>query len=75
MNILNAFARLRAWRQNKALRRVELENPFRMLPTDDGGESYRMECVFCKEEGNIMSRFTHAADCPAGRLEQERLTK
>ena len=44
-----------------------------MLPTDDGGESYQMECEFCKEWGNVMQSapFRHAADCPAGKLEQE----
>jgi len=51
---------------------TDLENPYRMLPTDDGGESYRMECAFCLEEGNIMSKFIHAPDCPAGKLEQAR---
>ncbi len=53
-------------------RRFKLQNPYRMLPTDDGGESYRMECVFCKEECNIMSRFQHAPNCPAGKLERKR---
>jgi hypothetical protein len=44
-----------------------------MLPTDDGGQSYQMECVFCKEWGNIMSRnpFAHTADCPAGIREKQ----
>jgi hypothetical protein len=51
--------------------RLKLENPYRMLPTDDGGESYRMECVFCKEEGNIMSKFEHAINCRAGQLEKK----
>jgi hypothetical protein len=30
--------------RRKALKRFHLENPYRMLPTYDGGESYRMEC-------------------------------
>jgi hypothetical protein len=30
---------------------ADLRNPYRMLPTDDGGESYQMECVFCKKWG------------------------
>jgi hypothetical protein len=53
------------WRERRKLKRFYLENPYRMLPTDDGGESYRMECIFCKEEGNIMSKFTHAENCPS----------
>jgi hypothetical protein len=51
---------------------TDLENPYRMLPTDDGGESYRMECAFCLEEGSIMSKFIHTPDCPAGELAQAR---
>ncbi len=51
---------------------TDLENPYRMLPSDDGGESYRMECTFCLEEGNIMSKFIHTPDCPAGKREQVR---
>jgi hypothetical protein len=47
----------------------ELENPYRMLPTDDGGESYRMECKVCLEEGSIMGKFIHKKDCPAAKLE------
>jgi hypothetical protein len=61
------------FRQRKAerqLKRFKLENPYRMLPADDGGESYRMECIFCREEGNIMSRFQHAPKCPAGKVEE-----
>jgi hypothetical protein len=52
---------------------ADLDNPYRMLPTDDGGQSYQMECVFCKEWGNIMSRnpFAHTADCPAGIREKQ----
>jgi hypothetical protein len=43
----------------------ELENPYRMLPTDDGGESYRMECKVCKAEGSVMGKFFHERGCPA----------
>jgi hypothetical protein len=53
------------WRERRRLKRFYLVQPYRMLPTDDGGESYRMECIFCKEEGSIMSKFTHAENCPA----------
>jgi len=56
---------------------ADLQNPYRMLPTDDGGESYHMECVFCKEWGNILQSapFRHTDDCPAGKLEQEEFAK
>ena len=65
--VIRRFAEfLRARKQ----RRFKLENPYRMLPADDGGESYRMECIFCKEEGNIMSNFQHAPECRAGKLEK-----
>ena len=38
---------------------------YRMLPTDDGGESYEMECLLCKAQGNILaSRFIHEENCP-----------
>ena len=38
---------------------------YRMLPTDDGGESYQMECLLCKAQGNILaSRFLHEDNCP-----------
>lgn len=56
-------------------RRFKLENPYRVLPADDGGESYRMECIFCKEEGNIMSKFQHALNCSAGELEKKQHPK
>jgi hypothetical protein len=67
-SIVELFRRRKAARQ---LQQYKLENPYRMLPTDDGGESYRMECTFCREEGNIMSQlpFQHKAQCPAGKLE------
>jgi hypothetical protein len=54
--------RIHAWRLSMANRlkddgteftQFELENPYRMLPTDDGGESYRMECKVCKAEGSV----------------------
>ena len=45
--------------------KFEIENPYRMLPTDDGGESYRMECIICKAEGSIMGKFMHLEGCPA----------
>jgi hypothetical protein len=45
--------------------KFEVDNPYRMLPTDDGGESYRMECIICKEEGSIMGKFYHKPGCPA----------
>jgi len=45
--------------------KFEVDNPYRMLPTDDGGESYRMECIICKEEGGIMGKFYHKPGCPA----------
>jgi hypothetical protein len=62
--------RFRRWKSERQLERFRLENPYRMLPADDGGESYRMECIFCREEDNIMSRFQHAPKCPAGKLEE-----
>src|SRR6266849_8619295 len=38
---------------------------YRMLPTDDGGQSYQMECLLCKAQGNILaSRFLHEDNCP-----------
>jgi hypothetical protein len=64
--------RIAEFLRGRQQRRFALENPYRMLPTDDGGESYRMECVFCKEESNIMSTFQHAANCPAGKLEKKK---
>jgi len=45
--------------------KFEIDNPYRMLPADDGGQSYRMECVICKAEGNILSKFFHEEGCPA----------
>jgi hypothetical protein len=65
------------WLRERKLRRFKLENPYRMLPTDDGGESYQMECTFCKAWGNILQRdpFVHKADCPAGKLEQKQRKK
>jgi hypothetical protein len=65
--------RIAEYLRGRKQRRFKLENPYRMLPADDGGESYRMECIFCKEEGNIMSKFQHAANCPAGKLERNRM--
>jgi len=64
--------RLAEFPRARKQRRFKLENPYRMLPADDGGESYRMECIFCKEEGNIMSKFQHAPKCSAGKLEKKR---
>lgn len=52
------------------MRRFYLLNPYRMLPSDDGGESYRMECMICKEEGSIMGKFIHDPGCKAGKLEE-----
>ncbi len=68
-----AIWQIRLLRQQKKLLRFQLENPYRMLPADDGGQSYQMECKFCKEWGNIMQRdlFVHTADCPAGKLEKK----
>jgi hypothetical protein len=41
------------------------ERYYRMLPTDDGGESYQMECTLCKAQGNILARkFIHEDNCP-----------
>jgi hypothetical protein len=42
------------------------ESFYRMLPADDGGASYSMECTLCREQGNIMSQspLKHANDCP-----------
>jgi hypothetical protein len=41
------------------------ERYYRMLPTDDGGESYQMECKLCKAQGNILARkFIHEDNCP-----------
>jgi hypothetical protein len=65
--IIEYFCKPQAERR---LKRFKLENPYRMLPADDGGESYRMECIFCREECHIMSRFRHAPDCPAGKTEE-----
>jgi hypothetical protein len=53
------------WRERRKARLFQLENPFRMLSTDDGGQSYRMECIFCKAEGSVMSKFEHGENCPA----------
>jgi len=47
------------------------ESYYRMLPTDDGGESYQMECLLCKAQGNVLaSRFTHEDNCPLRRTEK-----
>ena len=43
----------------------ELEHPYRMLPADDGGQTYRMECKVCKAEGSVMGKFIHEKKCPA----------
>jgi len=60
------FKQLREFFRARAERRYRLKYPFRLLPTDDGGsQSFRQECYFCKEEGNVMSQFVHAPDCPA----------
>ncbi len=45
--------------------KFQIENCYQMLPADYGGESYRMECIICKEEGSIMGRFNHKPGCPA----------
>ena len=66
-NVLEFF---RQWQKERQFKQYQLKNPYRMLPADDGGESYRMECIFCREEDNIMSRFQHAPKCPAGKLEE-----
>jgi hypothetical protein len=68
---------IRQWLKSRRERRFQLENPYRMLPADDGGQSYQMECKFCKEWGNIMQRdpFVHTADCPAGKLEKKEFAK
>ena len=63
--------RLAEFLRARKQRRFKLENPYRMLSADDGGESYRMECIFCKAEGNIMSKFQHAPKCSAGKLEKQ----
>jgi hypothetical protein len=67
--------RIAEFLRGRKQQRFKLKNPYRILPSDDGGESYRMECVFCKEEGNVMSSFQHALNCPAGRLERNRVPK
>ncbi|MGD0975426.1 MAG: hypothetical protein ABR866_15155 [Candidatus Korobacteraceae bacterium] len=69
------FKWIAEWRQRRKLRRFYLENPYTMLPTDDGGQSYRMECDFCKKEGSVMSKFIHAPGCPAGELEKKKFQK
>lgn len=52
---------------------ADLQNPYRQLPSETGGQAYHMECEFCHEWGSMYSSapFIHAADCPAGKLEQE----
>jgi hypothetical protein len=65
----NIFAFFHQWKKERELKQFKLTNPYRMLPADDGGASYRVECLFCLKEGSVMSQFLHAADCPAGKLE------
>lgn len=54
----------------EAVRKAKAANDtgrfYKMLPTDDGGESYHMECTLCKEIGNMLSQeeFPHADNCP-----------
>ena len=52
-------------------KKIARENPDRMLPADDGGESYCMECAFRQEEGSIMSKSSHALRRQAAELENE----
>jgi hypothetical protein len=54
-------------RQRKAEQQLKQFNPYCMLPAADGGESYSMECTFCRKKGNIISQFQHAANCSAGK--------
>ena len=66
-NILEFFHQ---WKKDRQFKQYQLKNPYRMLPADDGGASYSMECLFCLKEGSVMSEFRHAAGCPAGKLEE-----
>jgi hypothetical protein len=52
---------------------ADLQNPYRQLPSETGGQAYHMECVFCHEWHSMMSSapFVHAITCPAGILEQQ----
>ena len=72
---VKAWSRLGAWRDIRKMRQFKLENPYRMLPADDGGESYRMECTVCLEEGSIMGKFIHDPQCPAGQLEEKQFAE
>jgi hypothetical protein len=66
----NIFEFFHQWKKERQLKQYQLKNPYRMLPADDGGASYRMECMFCLIEGSVMSPFQHDAGCPAGKLEE-----
>jgi hypothetical protein len=46
---------------------------YRMMPTDDGGESYEMQCTICGALGNILAKeFVHGDNCPVP-IEEARL--
>ena len=62
--------RLAEFLRGRKQQQFQLKNPYRMLPSDDGGETYRMECILCRQEGNVMGAFQHALNCPAARLER-----
>jgi hypothetical protein len=36
-----------------------------MVPADDGGQTYEIQCKICGEFGNILAAsFIHEPDCP-----------
>ena len=56
---------------------ADLQNPYRQIPSETGGQAYHMECVFCHEWHSMYSSapFMHAIGCPAGMLEREEFLK
>jgi hypothetical protein len=49
---------------------------YMMVPADDGGQAYEMQCKICGEFGNIMaSTFKHAQGCPVDAEEKSRLQR
>ena len=49
---------------------------YRMMPVDDGGESYEMQCKICGELGNVLAKeFVHGENCPVPIEEAKRETR
>jgi hypothetical protein len=57
----------------KAVAQGRYELLYKMVPADDGGQTYEMKCKICGELGNVLaSKFEHAKRCPVD-IEEKRL--